>query len=104
MKVTMDNYTRFILTTLTVLLLFISLALWCQTPSVLPTAEARIPDSGMQLNQINDNLTQLNKTLSGIQKLLVSGNAKVQTMTAEDLKAQGNPKNAIGKSINRDMK
>ena len=104
MKVTMDNYTRFILTILTVLLVFISMALWFQTPSVIPTAEAKIPDSGMQLNQINDNLIKLNTTLSDIQKLLASGNAKMQTVTAEDVKTQKKQKSSSGKLINRNIK
>ncbi len=78
MKVSLDNYTRFILTALTVLLTIVSINLWCQAPSTVSTAQAAIPDSGQQLNELIIEVRTLNNSVNEMNNLLASGQVKVQ--------------------------
>ena len=78
MKVIVDNYTRFILTALTVLLAVVGLNLWFHTPSTIPTAQASIPDSGQQLYQLIEEVKALNSSVDQMKQTLTSGKIKVQ--------------------------
>ena len=71
MTVTVDTYTRLLLTVIAVLLSVTAFGLWCQSPTMLETAQARIPDSGEQLNQIIEKVDDIDTSLSKLNKLLV---------------------------------
>ena len=88
MTVTVDNYTRILLTVISVLLLALTVGLWYETPSVIPTAQAGIPDSGQQLEKLILKADEINASLAKISVLLTSGKVKVQVLTAEQLKAK----------------
>jgi len=88
MTVTVDNYTRVLLTVISVLLLALTVGLWYETPSVVPTAQAGIPDSGQQLEKLILKADEINASLAKISSLLTSGKVKVQVLTAEQLKAK----------------
>ena len=81
MTVTVDKYTRVLMTIIAVLLFVISVGMWLETPPVVATAQARIPDSGQQLNQIIQKTEQIRESLAGLAKLMTSGNIKVQIVT-----------------------
>ena len=78
MTATVDNYTRLLLTVIAVLLALTAFGLWCQAPTTLQTAQARIPDSGEQLNQLIEKVDNIDASLGELKQLLVSGKIKVQ--------------------------
>ncbi|MBN1844897.1 MAG: hypothetical protein JW810_04380 [Sedimentisphaerales bacterium] len=80
MKVTIDGYTRFLLTAIAVLLTVLAVGLWFETPSTVPAAQAKIPDSGLQMNEMITRLDSVNKTLTELKVLMVSGAIKVQVV------------------------
>jgi hypothetical protein len=87
MKVTLDGYTRILLTVIAVLLTVLAVGMWCETPSAISTAQAGgIPDSGSQLNEISKKLDSIDKSISDMQKLMVSGAVKVQVVESKDVK------------------
>ena len=87
MKVTVDGYTRILLSAITVLLTVLAIGMWCETPSMVPPAQAQgIPDSGQQLHQISQKLDSIDKSIAGMQKLMVSGAVKVQVVEAKATK------------------
>ncbi len=86
MTATIDNYTRVLLTVIAILLSFITIALWTESPFEQPRAQAAIPDSGQQLNQILDAIHDMNQSVAAIQKLLVSGDVRVQVLPPVDKK------------------
>jgi peptidoglycan hydrolase CwlO-like protein len=87
MKVTVDGYTRILLSVITVLLTVLAVGMWCETPSTVPSASAQgIPDSGKQLDEISQKLSSIDKSIAELQKVLVSGAAKVQVVEAKATK------------------
>lgn len=92
MNVTVDNTTRVLLSAITVMLFFVALALWFETPGTLPAAEGRIPDSGQQLNDVVSNLEKINGNLVDIKELLITGQVKVQQVTAEEVNVKAVPR------------
>lgn len=64
--VTLDRYTRLLLTALVVLLTIIAVELWVARPSGLPTAHAQIPDTALQRKQIVDEGKRTNELLEQI--------------------------------------
>lgn len=87
MKVTLDGYTRILLTVIAVLLTVLAVGMWCETPSMTPAAKAGgIPDSGSQLNEISQKLVSIDKSITDLQKLMVSGAVKVQVIDPKDAK------------------
>ncbi len=78
MKVVVDGYTRFILTAIAVLLTVLAVGLWHDSPSSLGQAQAGIPDSGMQLQQILTKMNDISSNIDQLQKVLVDGSVKVQ--------------------------
>jgi len=88
MRVTVDTYTRLVLTAITVLLTVLALGLWYQSPSaVAPAQGAGIPDAGMQTNQVLDRLTSIDASLAELKTLLVSGAVKVQVIDTKEAPA-----------------
>lgn len=84
MKVTVDGYTRILLSVITVLLTVLAVGMWYETPSTVPTARAQgIPDSGQQLHEISQKLSSIDKSIAELQKLMVSGTVKVQVVEAK---------------------
>ncbi len=87
MKVTVDGYTRILLSVITVLLTVLAVGMWCETPSMVPPAQGvGIPDSGQQLHEISQKLDSIDKSIAGLQKLMVSGAVKVQVVEAKATK------------------
>ena len=84
MTVTVDKYTRVLLTIIAVLLFVISAGMWLETPNVVSTAQARIPDSGQQLNQLIQNTELIRKSMDDLTKLMTSGNIKVQVVESKE--------------------
>ena len=82
MIVTVDRYTRVVLTVLTVLLTVVAVGLWCDAPSSLETAEAKLPDAGLQFNRMIEELREVNANLVDLQHMLASGAVRVQVVTA----------------------
>ena len=78
MTVTVDKYTRVMLTIIAVLLFVLSTAMWFETPNIASTAQARIPDSGQQLNQLIEKTQQINESIADLTTLMTSGKIKVQ--------------------------
>ena len=87
MKVTLDGYTRILLTVIAVLLTVLAVGMWCETPSAVSTAQAGgIPDSGRQLDEISQKLSSMDLSVADLQKLMVSGAVKVQVVEAKATK------------------
>ena len=87
MKVTVDGYTRILLTVITVLLTVLAVGMWCETPNTVPPAQAQgIPDSGQQLDKISQTLSSIDKSMADMQKLMVSGAVKVQVVEPKSTK------------------
>jgi len=87
MKVTVDGYTRILLSVITVLLTVLAVGMWCETPRTIPSASAQgIPDSGQQLYEISQKLSSIDKSMADLQKLMVSGSVKVQVVEAKATK------------------
>ena len=87
MTVTVDRYTRFLLTVIAVLLTVVAVGLWFETPNAIPTAQAAAGEQlnpGKQLNDIAKNTEQFVVTLNELQKLLVSGSVKVMVVDKTD--------------------
>ncbi len=93
MVVVMDNYTRILLTVIAVLLTFIAIPLWTQSPDMSNSAMAAnqgIPDSGQQFNELI-NLTADNKaSLELIAEILSSKTLKVEIIE-KDKEAKSKP-------------
>ena len=81
MTVTVDKYTRSLLTVIAVLLSLVVVGLWHETPGTIPVAQASgIPNQGQQLNEVVIELQQVNTSLEMIADLLVSGKVKVRLL------------------------
>jgi len=83
MTVTVDKYTRFLLTVIAVLLTVVAVGMWCETDDMTPRAQAKIPDSGMQFQQLIDQTEAIKLSLANLSELLVSGKVKVRIVEAE---------------------
>ncbi|MBN1764297.1 MAG: hypothetical protein JW860_03490 [Sedimentisphaerales bacterium] len=88
MKVTVDTYTRVMLTIIAVLLTLVGIGLWVETPRTTPAAYGGIPDSGQQLDALLVEAKQINDSLTKINTLLTSGKVKVQVMDEERAKGK----------------
>lgn len=87
MKVTLDAYTKILLTVIAVLLTVVALGLWCETPGMTDQAQARLPDAGLQLYQIIDKLEQVRRAVTDVSDLLRSGRARVRIDEASTTQA-----------------
>lgn len=88
MTVYVDTYTRVILTIIAVLLTVVGGGLWLESPSVVSTAEAALPDEALQRNMMIDELQQIRMELRGISALLRSGDVQIQIVTPETSQPQ----------------
>lgn len=88
MKVTVDGYTRILLSVITVLLTVLAVGMWCESPSTIPSASGAmgIPDSGQQLHAVLTKLDNIDKSIADMKKLMVSGAVKVQVVEAKETK------------------
>jgi len=98
MVVTVDNYTRILLTVIAVLLSFIGVALWCDTPTTIPSAYGKIPDSGQQREALIQKSDEIINAINSLKETMTSGQMKVQVVAPEarkkSLKTQATPKSA----------
>jgi len=78
MIVTVDKYTRVVLTVIAALLTVVAVGMWIDAPSAVPAAQAAIPDSGAQLQQILDTNKAIKSSLGEFGAVLRSGQVKVQ--------------------------
>ena len=91
MTVTVDNYTRILLTVITILLLVVGAGLWYETPSTVPHAYGKIPDSGKQLGELITKVDEINVSMGRMQQLMTSGKIKVQLVNPQDVKSKSKP-------------
>ena len=96
MIVTVDNYTRVLLTIIAVLLLVTGVGLWHESPPTVKSAYGAIPDSGQQLNVLIQKADSINASLDNIVRLLTSGNVKVQMVLPKDAKGKSQVPMSIG--------
>jgi hypothetical protein len=90
--VTVDKYTRGLLTVIAVLLFALVVALWYEAPSVVPAAcAAGLPDSSQQLNQIIGKIDEITASVDNLNDLLISGKVRVQLVPSADGKAGSLP-------------
>ncbi len=76
-----DRFTRSILVVIAVSLGVIAVGLWQGHPSILPTAQAQVPDSGMQRNQM---LKETQKTNELLRQILTHLQEKTVAVTMRD--------------------
>ena len=62
MRRTMDRYTKFIVTVIAIQLCLITMGLWKDTPMVATPAYA-IPDSGLQLQQLIEKVSGVQRSV-----------------------------------------
>ena len=86
MTVTVDKYTRVLLTVIAVLLTVVAAGMWYEAPSTTATAQAKIPDSGLQLQKLTDQTQAIATSLGNLSELLVSGNVKVRIVESDAAK------------------
>lgn len=78
-------------TAIVVLLLgVIAIQLWSAAPSILPEAQAQIPDTGMQRKQLIDEARRTNELLSDILTQLREKPMKVRIVTAAGVDVKSN--------------
>lgn len=89
--VRVDNFTRFCLGAITVLLVVMALTLWVQTPSA-PSAHAaeELFNTSAQRQEIVDTQKETNKRLDELIDLLKSGDVKVQVQDNKSDKHENN--------------
>jgi len=88
MTLQIDRFTKSVLMIIAVMTTLIAMALWMAPPPVTEPAYARpagIPDSGQQLQSIDDSVKQIQQSLNQLNTLLVSGRVKVQVVEAKDV-------------------
>lgn len=68
----------------------IAIQMWSGGPSILPEAQAQIPDTGMQRKQLIDEARRTNELLSDILTQLREKPIKVRVVTAASGDAKGN--------------
>jgi hypothetical protein len=78
MTVVVDGYTRVMLTVIAILLCLVAVGMWCDSPRLSASAEAKIPDSGQQLDEVITQLEKVNDSIVAITEVMVSGDMKVQ--------------------------
>lgn len=83
MIVTIDRYTKTLLTVIAVLLTVVAAGLWCHTPSTIESAYALV-DSGQQLEYVMNRMDKLVVSVDGMAGLMKSGNMKVQIVEGKN--------------------
>jgi hypothetical protein len=80
MRVTVDTYTRLVLTAIAILLTVVAVGLWYESPGTVQAASAQIPDQGKQMAILIENAQRTNILLQELGKVLVSGEVRVQVI------------------------
>ena len=80
MRRTMDRYTKFIVTVIAIQLCLISVGMWQDTPMVATPAYGKVADSGLQLQQLIEKVSGVQRSLDKLTVLLISGEVKVQVV------------------------
>ena len=88
---TLDRFTRGVLVALTVLLTVIAIELWAGRPDMVPAAQAQVPDSGAQRNQIIEDGRRTNQLLEQILEHLRTKAVKVSIADTDKAKDGGRP-------------
>ncbi len=83
-SITLDRYTRVILTVLTVFCGVIAVELWERQPTALPAAEAQVPDTALQRKQLIEEARHTNDLLERIATRLEKGTIKVRMQAGAD--------------------
>ena len=78
MKVYIDTYTRVLLTIIAVLLTVVGARLWLETPPMVSTAQAVLPDAGLQRKLMVQELQHIRTEIATMSHLLRTGPLKVQ--------------------------
>lgn len=81
--ITLDRYSRGVLTALAVLLSVVAVELWVAMPGAPPAAQAQIPDTGLQRQNLVQETQKTNELLQKIYDQLKSGTVKVKMETAD---------------------
>ncbi|MFH1416760.1 MAG: hypothetical protein ABII12_00520 [Planctomycetota bacterium] len=85
----MDRFTRSVLVVIAALLGVIAVGLWREGPSMLPTAQAQVPDSGMQRNQLLKETQETNGLLRQILEHLQEKSIAVTMRDGDKEKEKG---------------
>jgi hypothetical protein len=88
--VTVDRFTRGILSALTALLTIIAIELWAGRPDGVSTAQAQIPDTALQRREIVEETRRSNALLEQILEHLKTKPVQV-TIKADERKQAGGP-------------
>jgi len=90
MTVTVDNYTRILLTMIAFLLVVVGVGLWYETPATVSSAYGGIPDSGQQLDKLIQEVQDIKVSMAKLNLVLTSGKVKVQVVAPKEDKAKDN--------------
>lgn len=81
--VTLDRATRRLLSVIAVLLAVLMVELWAQRPDTVPSAQAQIPDTGLQRQQLVEEQRRTNELLSAVLEHLRTKPIKVRVESSE---------------------
>ena len=87
MTVTVDNYTRILLTIIAFLLLVVGAGLWYEAPDTVPAAYGALPDTAEQMNRLIKTTEDIKQSLDETRVLLTSGKVVVQVVAPKDIKS-----------------
>ena len=80
MTITIDKYTRFLLTTIAVLLALVVIGMWHDAPDIATPAHARVLDPAQQTQVVIEKLDAMQTSLAELNRLLQSGKVKVMVV------------------------
>jgi len=87
MRLELDNYSRIVLTIITVLLTFITTGLWLDADTAPEVYGQRLNTAEQRLAMVRE-LEKTNSKLDEIKQILIKGQVKVEFVTDEENKAQ----------------
>ena len=79
-EITLDRYTRCLLTAIAILLTVVAVELWMGCPSMVESAVAQVPDSGLQRKVLNEKVRKTNRLLEQILQHLQTKPVKVEVL------------------------
>lgn len=91
MTVTVDKYTRLVLTAIVILLSLLVVGMWHDLGGVATPAQARVLDSAQQTQMLIQEMEKVNASLADLKQLLQSGKVKVQIAEASPAKKTAVP-------------
>ncbi|MCH9022448.1 MAG: hypothetical protein IID32_06760 [Planctomycetes bacterium] len=86
MRRTMDRYTKFIVTVIAIQLCLISVGMWQDTPMVATPAYGNI-NPGLQMEQLIETVSGVQRSVDKLAVLLVSGEVKVKVVEPKKTKS-----------------